>query len=181
MSLCRHFPRWHANGLRGQPAFVSPVDVDRAVIPYNGCVRPETSCPLQAVVRQALIDTLANESAVVAASLFGSVARGTGGPLSDIDVGLLLADGSRADDRVCGRTMDALCRRLHTSRVDVVALAHAPLPLRYHVVRDGSPVLCRDTAALERFIVESVLQYLDFKPLRNRAFRLVRDAILEKG
>ena len=72
-----------------------------------------------------------------------------------------------------------LCRRLQTSRIDVISLAGAPMPLRYHVVRDGSLVLCRDAAALERFIAESILQYLDFKPLRDRAFGLVRDAILE--
>jgi hypothetical protein len=28
-------------------------------------------------------------------------------------------------------------------------------------------------------MTETVLQYLDFKPLRDRAFALVRDAILE--
>jgi len=75
--------------------------------------------------------------------------------------------------------MDALCRRLRTSRVDVVSLADAPPPLRYRVVRDGSLVACRDRAAVERFVVEAVLQYLDFKPLRDRAFARMRQAVLE--
>ena len=129
------------------------------------------------VVRRALVDTLANERAVAAVYLFGSVARGTAGALSDIDVGVLLGSAHDAE-RVCDRTMDALCRRLCTSRVDVFALAGAPIPLRYHVVRDGSLVVCRDAATLERFVAESVLHYLDFKPLRDRAFGLVREAIL---
>lgn len=133
----------------------------------------------RAVVRQALIDTLAGEEAVAAVYLFGSLSRGTAGPLSDIDIGLLLVDGGRADDTVCERTLETLCRRLQTSRIDVISLADATMPLRYHIVRDGSLVLCRDAAALERFIAESIFQYLDFKPLRDRAFGLVRDAILE--
>ena len=126
-----------------------------------------------------MIESLAAEPDVVAAHLFGSVARGTAGPLSDIDVGLLIAAGARVEP-VVDRAMDALCRRLHTSGVDVVSLAEAPMPLRYRVVRDGSLVLCRDAAALERFVTETVLQYLDFKPLRDRAFELQRSRILER-
>lgn len=134
---------------------------------------------LTEAVRAAVLETLAAEPDVVAAYLFGSVACGTTGPLSDIDVGLLVADGRRDERATTDRTMDALCRRLHTSRVDVVSLGNAPMPLRFRVVRDGLLVLCRDAAVLERFIAETVLQYLDFKPLRDRAFQLVRDRILE--
>ncbi len=129
-------------------------------------------------VRAALVETLATESRVVAAYLFGSLARGTAGPLSDIDVGLLVSDGSEGE-AACARTMDALCRRLRTSRVDIVSLADAPVPLRYRVVRDGLLVACRDAASVERFVAETVLHYLDFKPLRDRAFALTRDAILQ--
>ena len=139
---------------------------------------PETSDGRSVASRQAvqaaLSEELAAEPGVVAAYLFGSVARGTAGPLSDIDVALLLAD-PREDGSVCDRTMDTLCRRFRTSRVDVVSLASAPMPLRYRVVRDGALVLCRDAAILERFITEAVLQYLDFKPLRDRAFGRMRE------
>jgi hypothetical protein len=138
----------------------------------------ESSVVSLEAARAALIDILAEEPTVVAAYIFGSLVRGAAGPLSDIDVGLLLADADGAA-LVCGRTVDALCRRLATSRVDVVSLATAPMPLRYRAIRDGLLVLGRDAAAVERFITETVLQYLDFKPLRDRAFALVRDAILE--
>lgn len=131
-------------------------------------------------VRAALVETLLTESRVVAAYLFGSLARGTAGPLSDIDVGLLVGDPSEGE-AACGRTMDALCRRLRTSRVDIVSLADAPVPLRYRVIRDGLLVACRDAAAVERFVAETILQYLDFKPLRDRALALTRDAILQNA
>jgi hypothetical protein len=133
---------------------------------------------MDAGVVAALIETLAAQPDVVAAYLFGSAARGTAGPLSDLDVGLLAGDRHRAQ-AACERTTDALGRALRTSRIDVVSLASAPMPLRYHVVRDGSLVLCRDAAVVERFVTDTVLQYLDFKPLRDRAFQTMRSAILE--
>jgi predicted nucleotidyltransferase len=124
-----------------------------------------------------LAATICTETAVLAAYVFGSVARGTAGPLSDIDVALLVSGADR--QAVCDRTMDALSRRLGPSRVEVVSLADAPLPLRYRVVRDGRLVMCIDARRLERFVVETILHYLDFKPLRDRAFRHMRDAILQ--
>ena len=130
--------------------------------------------------RAALIETTAADPGVVAAYLFGSLARGTAGPLSDVDVALLISDAREAD-AICERTMDALCRRLRTARVEVISLSAAPLPLRYRVVRDGALVACRDAAAVERFVTDTVLQYLDFKPLRDRAFEVMRDAILHHG
>lgn len=105
--------------------------------------------------------------------------RDAAGPLSDIDVGLLVREGEDHEG-VSGRVMDALSRRLRTSALDVVSLADAPLPLRYRAARDGILVLGRDAAAVERFVTQTVLQYLDFKPLRDRAFAQVRAAILEQ-
>lgn len=138
----------------------------------------ESGVPSLPEVQAAVVEVAASEPAVAAAYVFGSLARGTAGPLSDIDVGLLVI-GADETAGVCDRTMDALSRRLRTSRVDVVSLADAPMPLRYRVVRDGVLVLRRDAARLERFIVDTVLQYLDFQPLRDRAFQVVRAGILE--
>ncbi|OFV93656.1 MAG: hypothetical protein A3G76_14640 [Acidobacteria bacterium RIFCSPLOWO2_12_FULL_65_11] len=129
-------------------------------------------------VEAALADALTAEPAVVAAYLFGSLARGTAGPLSDVDVALLIRDLGDGE-AVCGRTMDELARRLRTSSIDVISLTEAPMPLRYRVVRDGALVVCRDRRVVERFITDTVLHYLDFEPLRNRAFEVMRQAILQ--
>jgi predicted nucleotidyltransferase len=131
------------------------------------------------VARAAVAEAVKAEPAVLAAYLFGSVARGATGPLSDLDVAVLLCDP--ADDDVVGRLSDALCRRLGTDRVDVISLRRSPVPLCYRVVREGILVFCRDPAARERFTVETVLQYLDFRPLRDRALTLVRGAILGRS
>ena len=120
----------------------------------------------------------ANESSIVAAYVFGSIARGTATPLSDIDVALLLDPGAAAAD-VCGRITDALSRRFGTDRIDVVTLDRAPTPLAYRVIREGRLIICRDGARVERFVAHTVLQYLDFKPLRSRAFQLLRSNIIK--
>jgi predicted nucleotidyltransferase len=127
-------------------------------------------------IERAIAHAVSGEPSVVAAYLFGSVARGTAGPLSDIDVALLLPPGADGD-ALCDRVVERLASELRTDRIDVVSLRRAPLPLRYRVVSEGAVVLSRDRAALERFFVESVLQYLDFKVLRDRAFQTQREAI----
>jgi hypothetical protein len=117
---------------------------------------------------------------VVAAYLFGSRARGSAGPLGDLDVGLLIAPGAD-DDAICDRVMSGLAVSLRSDRIDVLSLNRAPSPIRYRVVRDGVLVACRQAAALERFVAESVLIYLDFKPVRDRAFNRLRESIIGGG
>ena len=115
----------------------------------------------------------------MAAYLFGSTARDREGPLSDIDVAVLLDVDTDAGE-VTGRLTDILSRRLKTDRLDLVSLRELPVPVRYRVVRDGSLLICRDHAARQRFTAQTVLLYLDFAPLRDRAFARVRNAILRE-
>jgi hypothetical protein len=49
------------------------------------------------------------------------------------------------------------------------------------VFRDGRRVLCRDRARVQRLTASTVREYLDFKPLRDRAFRVMRAAIVERA
>jgi hypothetical protein len=119
---------------------------------------------------------LQGEPAVAVAYLFGSVAEGRAGPLSDVDIGVLFRES--ADREVEGRLLDRLVEALGTENVDLVPLARAPLPLRFRAVRDGRVLLSRDALMRERFEVASVMRYLDFKPLRDRAHLATRNAIL---
>jgi hypothetical protein len=48
-------------------------------------------------------------------------------------------------------------------------------------VREGRVLLNRDSVMRERFEVNSVMRYLDFKPLRDRALLATRNAILRDG
>jgi hypothetical protein len=66
----------------------------------------------------------------------------------------VLSTGSpAAADAIVGRVADRLERTLRVPRIDVVPLSRAALPLRYRVIRDGTLIVSRDAARLERFIV----------------------------
>lgn len=109
--------------------------------------------------------------------LFGSACTGRRGPLSDIDVAVLLRDASLRPS-IEGEIQDALCRALHTDRVDLVSLSDAPSSLAYRVIREGRCIYCNDAKSRESFETDTVMRYLDFKPVRERAFRVSRDRIL---
>lgn len=122
--------------------------------------RQRTSKPASRdVARAAVAAAVTSEPAVLAAYLFGSVARGAAGPLSDLDVAVLLSELADDDGDVVGRIGDALCRRLGTDRIDVISLRTSPVPLRYRAVREGILVFCRDPAVRERFTNRSSDQW----------------------
>jgi predicted nucleotidyltransferase len=129
--------------------------------------------------RQALEAYFALLDSVVLAYLFGSHARGKAGPLSDVDVAVLLAgqpDDARCFDmrlEIIGGLMDIL----HINDVDVAILNQVPLALRYRVVRDGILLFCRDRQAMVAFKAQTVIEYLDFKPVIERH----EHAILERA
>ena len=96
--------------------------------------------------------------------------------MSDVDIAVLLDPAAR--DETCGELEDALCRALRTDRVDLVLLNRAPAAPAYRVVRDGRRVICRNARAREAFESDTVMRYLDFKPVRDRAFQVSRAQVL---
>lgn len=119
----------------------------------------------QADLRQRLRDALAAQADVAAAWLFGSRARGAPGPLSDIDVAVLLAEGAPTATRQLELAV-ALTAALGTDAIDVVVVNDAPIDLAFRVVRDGELLLCRDDAARLRHRARTIAEYLDTAPLR---------------
>ncbi len=130
-----------------------------------------------AALETVILDTLARCEAVRVSYLFGSAAKRQRGPMSDIDVGVLF-DVSTGVADTAGRLQDALCRALKTDRVDMVILSEAPPSLAYRVIRDGRCILCRSQRDREAFEARAVMRYLDFRPVRDRAFRTARECIL---
>jgi predicted nucleotidyltransferase len=105
---------------------------------------------------------------VVSAYLFGSAARGTAGPRSDIDLGVLLAARPRAtlEDRMLAYE-SSLGREL-ARPLQLVVLNDAPADLLHRVLRDGRLLLDRDRAARLRFEVRARNEYFDILPVLQR-------------
>ena len=105
---------------------------------------------------------------IVAAYLFGSVARGTASESSDIDVGVLL--GASPAPTLEGRLLDyeATLERALGRAVQVVILNDASPDLIHRVLRDSRLVLDRDRPARLRFEVRARNLYFDVLPFLTR-------------
>lgn len=107
---------------------------------------------------------------VVALYLFGSFARGTEGPLSDVDLALLI-DPAVPRAQFEGLTLDyltAINRRLGTDEVSFILLNDAPLTFRYEVVRTGRILVDNQPEVRLAFEVRTEDLYMDFKPAIDR-------------
>lgn len=108
---------------------------------------------------------------VAAACLFGSTATGQAGPLSDVDVGVLLA-ASKWKDLMASLEYQAkllaeLMELLGRDDIDVVILQEAPPLLAHRVLRTGIFFHVADDRALTEFRFSALQRYLDSKPIRQ--------------
>jgi predicted nucleotidyltransferase len=118
---------------------------------------------------------------VVTAFLIGSQARGSAGPLSDVDVAVLhipeLTSRERLDLRLSlGASAGAA---LGTSEIDIVLLNGAPPLLRHRAIRDGVRLLDHRPAERIEFEVRTLNDYVDTEPLRRLLSRRLRRSIVE--
>ena len=128
----------------------------------------------------ALRDVLEREPNVSYALLFGSTARGTGNPASDVDIAVELTASAPRDVHALG----ALAARLESAAgraVDLVLLDEAPAPLAYRIFRDGQLIIKRNHAALVARKARAILEYLDFKPIEDRCAAGVLRAAAARG
>ncbi|MGH2879425.1 MAG: type VII toxin-antitoxin system MntA family adenylyltransferase antitoxin [Solirubrobacteraceae bacterium] len=118
---------------------------------------------------------------VVSASLIGSHARGSAGPLSDVDVGVWHDPALDAPARLALRLELArdCCRALGSDEVDVVLLNGASPLMRHRAVRDGRRLIERDRASRVSMEARAIVDYLDTEPLRAEMARGLRHRIEE--
>jgi predicted nucleotidyltransferase len=127
---------------------------------------------------QAVATVLSEEPRIDYALVFGSCARDSARPDSDLDVAIGLSrplDVHEIGDLI-GRVESAAGRT-----VDLGLLDEAPVALAYRVFRDGVVVLERNRPALVRRKARAVLEYLDFKPVEELCTRGVLAAAKRGG
>lgn len=136
--------------------------------------------PLDGAALQRLSHALDCEG-VIAAMLIGSQARGTPGPLSDVDIAVWHEPGLNPAGRLQLQVKLArlASETLRTNEVDIVMLNQAPPLLRHRAVRDRKLLIERDPVARVRLDARALLDYLDTKPLRAEMSRGLRKRIRE--
>ncbi|MBI3894215.1 MAG: nucleotidyltransferase domain-containing protein [Candidatus Wallbacteria bacterium] len=114
------------------------------------------------------------------AYVFGSVARGLQGPMSDLDLAILVDGGHPARTNLLerGRLQIELERLLEVRELDLVLLDEAPLQLRYSIVSDGRLLWAADAVQEQRFRLLTIRMYLDLAPLLELHVRRARERVL---
>ena len=120
-------------------------------------------------VVQPVIEYFRPRSAGLAAVyLYGSFARGTAGPDSDVDLGLLFTRMTPSTLDAQPYDVEADLERLLGRAVQVVALNRAPVDLRARVLRDGKLLADFDSSARIRFEVRTRNEAFDLEPILTR-------------
>jgi predicted nucleotidyltransferase len=105
---------------------------------------------------------------IVAAYQFGSTIRGGEGPLSDLDIAILVRDEQTplAVDLLRVELLLAyeLQKQLHVQQVDLITLNRQRLPLQYAILRTGRLIFETDPKYRIRFVQKVIQDYLDFQP-----------------
>jgi len=118
----------------------------------------------------------AEREGIAAAYLFGSVARGTAGPRSDVDVGILYSKDPPHTLDGLGLKIEGELEKLFRVPVQVVVLNHASVDLLIRVLRDGKLLVDRDRSTRIRFEVKTRFDFWDLEPYL-RMYRRVERAL----
>ncbi len=119
----------------------------------------------------------AEREGIAAAYLFGSVARGTARPGSDVDVGILYSEEPPRTLKGLGLDLEGDLEDILELPVQLVVLNRAPVDLVIRVLRDGKLLVNRDRSKRVRFEVRARNEFWDLEPILRRCRRVEgRDA-----
>ncbi|GFP31918.1 uncharacterized protein HKBW3S42_00224 [Candidatus Hakubella thermalkaliphila] len=105
---------------------------------------------------------------IAAAYQFGSTVRSQEGPLSDLDIAILVEE-ERTPSAVDLLRIELLLayelqKQLNIPEVDLIALNRQRLPLQYAVLRTGRLIYDANPKYRIRFTQKVIQAYLDFQP-----------------
>jgi len=130
-----------------------------------------------------LVEFLSKQEHVKLAYLYGSVAEGKRGKLSDVDIAVFLDESLNKKERfdLQLKFISELTGILKTDRVDLVIMNDAPLSLKYEIIKANHPLLVRDEGEkidLEHGILS---RYLDWRYYEKRWAAEFLRKVAEKG
>jgi predicted nucleotidyltransferase len=126
-----------------------------------------------------LSGALEAEPDIAFAYLFGSVAKGRSGPLSDVDVAVYFHPAGDSRSRFKRRLllMSKLGKALRRDDVEVVPLQDAPLDLAFEILAQGKLIFSKDDGQKADFVFETLRKYHDEAPRRKFEWDVIRDEV----
>ena len=118
-----------------------------------------------------LIDFLSKQEHVRLAYLFGSVAKGKAGKLSDVDIAVLLDESLNKKQKfdLQLELISDISELLKTDKIDLVVINEAPLSLKFEIIKANCPLFVRDRMEKIDFEQMVMSRYLDRKYYEKRA------------
>lgn len=115
------------------------------------------------------------------AYLFGSQAEGKAGPLSDVDIAVLLGAQVEREQwfQMQLDLIGALMGLFHRDDVDVVILNEATPVLAHEVVQSGRVIYEADPGTRVDFEIAALRRYVDTEPLRRLQNRRLLERVEE--
>jgi predicted nucleotidyltransferase len=104
---------------------------------------------------------------IAAAYQFGSTVRGQGGPLSDLDIGILVDEQAPSPLNLLRIELllaYELQKQLKVPEVDLLTLNHQRLSLQQAILRTGRLIYEADAKYRAQFTQKVIQAYLDFQP-----------------
>jgi predicted nucleotidyltransferase len=124
-------------------------------------------------IERRLEDLLARDVDIDLAILFGSVAAGSAGANSDVDVAVLTRTPMNAERK---RELTVSIAALTGRPVDLVDLRTAGVELTGIVLRTGRRLLCREPRLWADLLARNLVDSADFLPYRERLMTERRQA-----
>ena len=127
-------------------------------------------------------ELLNKQKHVKLAYLFGSVAEGKEGKLSDVDIAVFLDESLSKKERfdLQLKLISGLTGILKTDRIDLIIMNDAPLLLKYNIIKHGK--ILKDSIETRVKVERRILSdYLDMKYYIDRHTDLAIERIAKKG
>jgi len=122
---------------------------------------------------------------IIAVYQFGSTAHGGAGPLSDLDIALLLNEAAPSGAtlaRLEGLLAHQICQLLdgQSRDIDVVSLNRRPLIFQHSVLRSGRVVYDADPVTRRLYEWKVIQAYLSFEPTLRWMSRFQKEGWLRR-
>ena len=115
-------------------------------------------------IKESVRRVIARHHDIILAYLFGSQVQGSIGPMSDIDIAVLL-DNADEKHTIHSELRSSIASAADQERVDVVFLNRAAVQLAYAIIVDGELIYERDAYTRVEYEAKIMSLYCDYLPV----------------